>query len=157
MQQANATGSILEINNVPILSPQIMQGILNSTPPGTVITVGTTSGNYSIITVARPDNGTGSFIGISGPYGTHYMVKAFAEPFFPAVSGLITLLQWIFILNLGIGMINLLPLKPLDGGLIMEDIVRKYMSKSATKKVVTVISLTMLALLLFNIFGPAVF
>lgn len=157
MEKANATGSILSINNVSIKSSQTLQEILANTPPGTAITVGTTTGNYTITTVSRPDNGTGSFIGISGPYGTYYKIKEFAQPIFPFFSGLINLIQWIFVLNIGIGMINLLPLKPLDGGLIIESILWRYLSKSATAKIIKTLSLSMMFLLLFNLFGPIFF
>ncbi|MFB6217413.1 MAG: site-2 protease family protein, partial [Candidatus Aenigmatarchaeota archaeon] len=36
------------------------------------------------------------------------------------------LLNWIFILNVGIGLMNLLPLKPLDGGLMVEAVTERY-------------------------------
>ena len=64
------------------------------------------------------------------------------------------LLLWIYIFSIGIGLINFLPMKPLDGGLVFEKLVGKYTKKKHTKWIVKIISTAMLLLLLFNIIGP---
>ncbi|MEM7819926.1 MAG: site-2 protease family protein [Candidatus Aenigmatarchaeota archaeon] len=59
---------------------------------------------------------------------------------------------WIFIFSLGVGLVNLLPIKPLDGGLIFEEIVGKFTRKG--KIIAKIVSIFILFLLLFNLFGP---
>jgi len=61
---------------------------------------------------------------------------------------------WIYIFNLGIGLINLLPIKPLDGGLVFEELLSR---NKKSQVIVRIVSSTMLFLLLFNIFGPIFF
>ena len=65
-------------------------------------------------------------------------------------------LKWTVILNYAVGLINLLPIKPLDGGLMAEAVIEKFSRKKRTRRIlVYVISLFCLAMLLINILGPA--
>jgi membrane-associated protease RseP (regulator of RpoE activity) len=61
---------------------------------------------------------------------------------------IINVVVWMYVFSFGIGLINLLPIKPLDGGLIFEEIVG-----SEKKYIVRAVSVFMLLILLFNIFG----
>ena len=58
---------------------------------------------------------------------------------------------FIFLFSFGIGLVNLLPIKPLDGGLIFEELVSGSRYK---KMIVRGVSVFMLLVLLFNIIGP---
>jgi membrane-associated protease RseP (regulator of RpoE activity) len=53
---------------------------------------------------------------------------------------------------LGVGAANLLPIKPLDGGYLFEEIFRKFFGERG-KEIANVLSAIILFLLLFNIFG----
>lgn len=59
---------------------------------------------------------------------------------------LYTLFNWLFILSLGIGLTNLLPVKPLDGGLILEETLGKFTTKAKT--ITAVVSLVIIAALI---------
>jgi membrane-associated protease RseP (regulator of RpoE activity) len=61
------------------------------------------------------------------------------------------LFLWIFNLNFGIGLFNLLPLKPFDGGVIFEELVGKIASKRVTRYATYTISLFCLSLIVINI------
>ncbi len=143
--KANLSGAILAINNIPVKSTAELSDILNRTPAGSDITIKTTKGEHNITTAMHPELEK-SFIGVSGPY---YIYKA---PVYPGLDALQQLLFWIFVLNLGIGVINILPLKPLDGGLLFEEIAGRFSKRSAL--ITKAVSLAILGLLLFNIFGP---
>ncbi|MDI6720793.1 MAG: site-2 protease family protein [Candidatus Aenigmarchaeota archaeon] len=69
-----------------------------------------------------------------------------------AYSSLAYVFLWIYVFSLGIGIVNLLPLKPLDGGLIFEEIVGRFTKKQ--KLVTGVVSSIILLMLLFNLVGP---
>jgi membrane-associated protease RseP (regulator of RpoE activity) len=58
------------------------------------------------------------------------------------------LLYWLILLNVGIGMINLAPMVPCDGGRIMSSICKKYLGKSADR-VTGMISLCFIILIVF--------
>jgi len=69
-----------------------------------------------------------------------------------------SVLLWNIILNFGVGLFNLLPLKPLDGGLMIEAVIARFSpNKNITKKLVRFLAYAMLLLLLINIFGPMIF
>ena len=67
------------------------------------------------------------------------------------------ILKWSIVLNYAVGLINLLPLKPLDGGLMVEAAIERFTrKKKLIKYSVLAISLFSLGILLMNFFGPAV-
>ena len=62
----------------------------------------------------------------------------------------IDILKWIFVLNLGIGLFNLVPAVPLDGGYILRGILEKVISKERAARVGMVISIIVLGIILAN-------
>jgi len=138
------TGVISNINGIPIKTTDNLSGLLNSTSPGTNISIITSMGNYSIITVARPDNFSGSFIGISYPT-TYYAYRQWS-----AVA--LQLFTWLVGLSIGVGIANLLPMKPFDGGLMLEEISARFIKKH-TKLIVMVFTILTIALIVYNMFG----
>jgi membrane-associated protease RseP (regulator of RpoE activity) len=67
----------------------------------------------------------------------------------------IVILKWIFMLNFGIGLVNLLPAVPLDGGYILRGLLEKKMKKKTAKRVSYAIAIFTLALIIIN-FLPVV-
>ncbi|KXB04279.1 hypothetical protein AKJ48_03200 [candidate division MSBL1 archaeon SCGC-AAA261O19] len=66
---------------------------------------------------------------------------------------LIEVLKWMFTLNILVGLFNLLPLKPLDGGHIAEGLTEKVVSKRTANVIANALSVATLAILLMN-FAP---
>ncbi|MEM2266301.1 MAG: site-2 protease family protein, partial [Candidatus Hadarchaeales archaeon] len=64
----------------------------------------------------------------------------------------VDLLKWIFVLDLGIGMFNLLPLVPLDGGYMFRGLLELKMSKKRARQFSNFFSLFLLFILLLNLF-----
>lgn len=157
MHKANATGSIISVNGFPVSSPEELSSVLSGISPNSTVAVETTKGIFSVNSTDRPDGKPGAYLGIGGPYEVYREPADFARPYGFALEFIRTLIGWIFILNLGIGIINLLPLKPFDGGMIFEAIAEKFLEKKAAAKAVVAVSLASAFLLLFNIFGPMIF
>ena len=66
-------------------------------------------------------------------------------------------LLWTAIINFGVGVVNLLPIKPLDGGLMFEAVVKKITRNNfVAEKSVLAVSLLFFLLLLINFIGPQV-
>ncbi|MEM0359245.1 MAG: site-2 protease family protein [Candidatus Hadarchaeales archaeon] len=77
------------------------------------------------------------------------------HPYFyrsPLPWPLVDLLKWIFVLDLGIGMFNLLPLVPLDGGYMFRGLLELKMSKKRARQFSNFFSLFLLFILLLNLF-----
>ena len=88
--------------------------------PNDKLLLKTDKGNYEIIAAENPLNKSMGYLGISD-YKTNLEVKekyaAYGKlPF--ALIWIEILLLWLFLINLGVGLFNLLPLGPLDGGRI---------------------------------------
>ena len=64
--------------------------------------------------------------------------------------GGITMLKWIFMLNFGIGLINMLPAVPLDGGYLLRGLLEKKVKKETAKRVSYAVALFVLALIIIN-------
>lgn len=148
---ANVSGAILEINGNPVNSQEELSIILDSIPPGTQIIIKTTNGEFEIVTIKHPELNK-SFIGVNGPFRDNYEVKNPYQSAAPLIIFIQDLFMWIVVLNFGIGLINMLPIKPLDGGLFFEELLGKYTKK--TKSIVKFVSILMAAVLVFNLIGP---
>jgi membrane-associated protease RseP (regulator of RpoE activity) len=141
---ANLTGVITNINGIPIKTTDNLSSLLNSTNPGTNISIITSMGNYSVITVARPDNLIGSFIGISYPT-TYYAYRGWS-------AVVLQMFTWLVGLNIGVGIANLLPMKPFDGGLMLEEISARFLKKH-TRLIVKIFTILTIGLIVYNMFG----
>lgn len=152
---ANLSGALLAINGVAINSQADLIGVLQQIPVGSSIAVQTTTANYTVTTVQHPELNQ-SYLGVAGPYQPNYVLKAGIESNgLGGVARFMTdLFGWLWIICIGIGMFNLLPIKPLDGGLIFEEIAGKFLRKNAARLVTFGVSLLMVAVVVFNIVGP---
>lgn len=78
-------------------------------------------------------------------FGKEYTYEFLAPGF------LIKTLFWMALLNIGIGLFNLLPLKPLDGGHIAESLSEKVSSKKTAKYVALALSVITLSVVMINL------
>jgi membrane-associated protease RseP (regulator of RpoE activity) len=70
-------------------------------------------------------------------------------------STLLPLIWWLTTVGYGVAIFNLLPVYPLDGGLMVQTVVEKFMGRTKkSKRVVTAISIAAAALVAFNFIGP---
>lgn len=154
--EVNLTGIILRIDNKTITNVMALHEFLLETKPGTKIEIFTTEGKFDVVTVPNPEDENISFLGISNVTNV-FRYKALFTGYVPekvvhAIAAWFRLLYWMFLLNLGFGVANMLPLKPLDGQLIYEELLTRKFGKNG-KKVANVLSGVTLLLILFNLLG----
>ena len=159
--KANLTGVITSINGHEIRDIRDLFLVLKDTPPGTTVRITTTIGNYTLKTVASPYNSSFSFIGIQNPR-TLYSYSGKPLPVYLSdlaqnfANKSLSLLSWLFQLNLGVAIFNLFPIKPLDGGLMLEEVLKKALkNKKLATKVANAISFLVLGFVLFSLVGPS--
>jgi membrane-associated protease RseP (regulator of RpoE activity) len=159
--EVGLSGTITEINGTIVKSMSDFIDVMKNVKPGDVIKIKTTEGIYNVKTIPNPEDSTKPFIGISGPR-TFYVYTgllsnfgAISDETFYIISWFSGLLGWILIINFGVGLFNLFPIKPLDGGLMFEEILKHFYKGKNVKKVVNCVSLFVLFLILFNLFGPS--
>ncbi len=154
-------GIITEINNKPVKSINDLQEIMKNVKPDDTIEIKTTEGYFQLKTIPNKDDPKTPFIGISKP-STFFVYKGILKDFgvvnqnsLYIISWFLGLFEWVFVLNVGIGTFNLFPIKPLDGGLMLEEIIKHFYKSKKVKYLVNGISLLTLSLVLINLFGQS--
>jgi len=158
---ASLNGTVISIAGTRVFDLDTYNQSLVGKKPGDVVIVesdlGNETKNYSIKLTKSEDNRT-----ILGVYSFQQVLRlnsAIEEKTGEAGADvalmLLNIINWIAILNFSVGAVNLLPIKPLDGGYILQGIVEKR-AKNITNamKIANVISILMFAVLLFNLIGP---
>ncbi|MCS7094044.1 MAG: site-2 protease family protein [Candidatus Aenigmarchaeota archaeon] len=149
--RVNLTGVITRIDNHTISNIMDLKKFLSNKEPGSIVTVYTTTGNYTLRLV---EEGNTTMLGIQGAR-TYIVYKFNGDQAHTEVLifllYLLKLLEWIFNLSLGIGLANMLPIVPLDGGLIVRDISIHYFGKKRGTKIAKFISILFVLLIVFSL------
>jgi membrane-associated protease RseP (regulator of RpoE activity) len=127
---------------------------VNNTKIGENLTIKTNQGTYHITAGSNPNNSTRGYIGISTEL--HEVVNANVAKKYGAQLPWLTyfisqLFYWIFLLNFAVGTFNLLPMKPLDGGLMFEEILRYKLSEKWVNRIVTPVSYILILIIVVSI------
>ena len=144
-------GMVLEaIDNHKINSSQDYGNIITSFSPGDNVTVQTDQGTYHVTLAKNPNNESRGFFGIQA--NKHFeLVDESLGPIPWILFELAELFEWISMLNLGIGLFNLLPIKPLDGGYMLEILLSYRLSEEHYKPLVNAISGVMAMIIVVSI------
>jgi len=144
-------GMVLKaIDNHQINDSSSYGEIITGYSPGDNVTVQTDQGSYSLTLDKNPNNESRGFFGIQAT--KHFkLINDSLGPIPWVLFELLELFQWIFMLNLGIGLFNLLPLKPLDGGHMLEILLSYKLPEDKCKPLVNALSLVMAMIIVFSI------
>lgn len=145
---------ITSIGDTPISTTAEFSATLASHVPGDAITITT---NYSVHTVTlapHPSDASKPYLGVSVVQSTE-INQSFAERYGQYAPSIVLWLSglffWLYLLNLGIGLFNLAPLGPLDGGRMVLATLQQWMPDARAKKIWGAISSFVLLLLIANI------
>ena len=163
---------IFAIDDVSMDIYEDFYNFMNKTHENQIVKVSTNEGDFSI-ELTKKENENVGYLGVRPIFAIPR--SDFANPltgmavmfyeltgnpvFHPHVYDsripweLIDVLKWMFVLNLGIGLFNLLPMIPLDGGYIMQGLIERRSSKEKARKVSYAVSILMLAILIINLVG----
>lgn len=117
---------IKEVNNQPVTDTRSYTEVMDKNRIGTNVSITTDTGTYNIVAGKNPNNSSKAYIGVRSK--EHTIVRPEVDSkygtFIPwLLTQLRELFYLIFLLNFAVGTFNLLPMKPLDGGLILEELV----------------------------------
>lgn len=111
---------------------------INTTKIGSELTFVTNKGTLKLNAGTSPTNSSRAYIGI----GTqeHLVLNSGIPPTYGdlvqwVLFPLKDLFYWIFLLNFLVGAFNLLPMKPLDGGLMLEELLRYKISEINVRRI----------------------
>jgi len=150
-ERVGLEGIILKIDNTSITNVYDLQEFLKRTRPNTTVLIETTKGKYEL-TLSERNNV--SYIGIVDV--RNYIVyrwneKPVSQTILLAIGYFQLIFRWISFLSLGVAIANMLPILPLDGGLIMREILKDRFGKKG-EKFSYFLSTSFLLLLLFSLF-----
>lgn len=124
--------------------------VVSSFSPGDNITVQTDQGSHTVELGKNPNNESVGFFGIQA--SKHFVLKDNSLGPLPWVLfTLAEIFEWIFTLNLGIGLFNILPIKPLDGGYMLEILLSYKLSEKQYKPIVNSISAIFAIVIVFSL------
>lgn len=144
-------GMVLEaIDNHQINDSNSYLDIVESFKPGDNVSVKTDQGTYSLTLDKNPNNESRGFFGIQA--NKHFeLTNDSLGPLPWILFELLELFEWVAMLNLGIGLFNLLPIKPLDGGYILEILLSYKLSEGVYKPIVNALSVVFAMIIVFSI------
>lgn len=144
-------GMVLQaIDDHKINDSKSYSSVVSSFKPGDNVTVHTDQGDYSVVLGKNPNNDSVGFFGIQAV--KHFeLIDNSLGPLPWVLFELLDLFQWVFMLNLGIGLFNLLPIKPLDGGHMLEILLTYKFSEEAVRPFVNALSVVMGMIIIFSI------
>jgi len=144
---------ITEINNIPITTIANLSKALGENLPGEEILVTTNKTRYSITLAHDPGNKSKPYLGVLIQQNTK-IKESFTRKYGSIIPKVLFwffgLLSWLFILNLGIGLFNLIPIGPIDGGRMMHVTLQKFFEKEKANKIWKNISILFLLLVITN-------
>ena len=148
-------GMVIEsIDNHKVHDSNSYVNAVNNLKPGQNITIGTNEGDYSIVLDKNPNNESKGYMGIQA--AKHYelndgVASTYGDSLPWIWFNILELFQWIFMLNLGIGLFNLLPIKPLDGGHMFETLLSYKVSEKYYKPITNSLSLVLGMIIIFSL------
>jgi membrane-associated protease RseP (regulator of RpoE activity) len=147
---------ITQVNDAAITEPTNLTRILIRVSPGDYLTIEVNnSQNYTVQTLPHPQNSTRAYLGInSSPYIASNI--PFLLP--PWSFHVFNTFQWMIIILLGVGLVNMLPLFPFDGDRYFDTILSRLGLKNTkpARIIATLVSLSLLVLNLafsYSVFG----
>ena len=120
------------------------------------MTLQTDKGDYTITTAENPENKSKGFIGVSNFEIVRVSNKEIAEKYGsftpPLMAWIHMLFFWLWIVSWGVGLFNLLPLGPVDGGrMLLTALQGITKNEKRSKKIWSIVSLSSLILIFINL------
>ena len=145
---------IQSIDAVPISSSENFTLEMAAKKPGQVVNLITNASEYNITLASKKTNQSAPYIGLA--VTQNYKIRPEVEQRFgkalpSAVVWIVGLFNWLFILNLGIGLFNLVPIGPVDGGRMLKIALHKLFKKDRADAYFKAVSFLFLALVIVNI------
>ena len=145
---------VQSINGIPTTNITEYTNLQPSIQKGEALTIQTDQGTKTLTTGTNPNNATKGYIGIrsqSNLVVNQNVASKYGNilPWF--LYDLSYLLYWIFLLNFAVGTFNLLPMKPLDGGLMLEELLRYKISENTVQKIINPVSYFLILIIAVSI------
>jgi len=145
---------IIGIDNMPITTVENFTKIMQNKTPSESIVITTNVTDYNITLAESPDNKSMGYLGIYLTQNQEIkenVLQKYGKILPDVFIWFVGLFYWIYVLNLGIGLFNLAPLGPIDGGRMLQLLMHKLFKKKKGDKVWKSISYIFLGLIIINL------
>ncbi len=145
---------IVSINGVNITTVYNLSLILNNTNPGNRIILNTENMSYSVTLGRNPIHENKSYLGVYIQQNTEInqsFEKKYGSWLAVLIIWFIGLFYWLYVLNLGIGLFNLVPLGPIDGGRMLLAVLKKKYPEQKALSIWKAVSSFFLMIILINL------
>ena len=145
---------IQSINGISTSNLNNFSSLSNQTKIGETLNFQTNQGTFSVKAGVNPNNATRGYIGIRSEDHlvlNNNVAKTFGHQIPWFIYSLRDLFFWIFIINFAVGTFNLLPMKPLDGGLILEELLGYKLSENRVQQIITPLSYVLILIIVVSI------
>jgi membrane-associated protease RseP (regulator of RpoE activity) len=148
---------ITSVNNVSTLSYESFSDVFSSVRPGEKVSLTANDSVFDLVVAKSPSDERKPYLGVVG-LKDEVRLKSdggFAKVLFSVFSWFMVLFQWIGVLSLGVGLANLLPLGPVDGGRMLQvSLLKIAKNKKKGNRIWVNISVICLLVLLLNLLFP---
>lgn len=150
---------ITALNGAPVLDSKAMIGILKSMKPGDMLSIAASTTSHAAVLAENPSKKGAPYLGFQ--VTNKFIVsesasQRYGQVFVEGFLWLSGLLFWVFNLSLGIGLFNLVPLGPIDGGKMLRLAFSTWFSDDTAHRLWLVVSVCFFSAILLNI-GAAFF
>ncbi|MDR1819348.1 MAG: site-2 protease family protein [Methanobrevibacter sp.] len=145
---------ITSVNGEDVKDVKRYNAVFSTLKPGENISIITNKGEYNILTSQNPQNNSRGYVGVSA--SNHYEVKKEVSNILGNNVPLVLfnfydLFSWIFTLNLGIGLFNLLPIRMLDGGALFKDLLTFKLSEKIVDTLLNATTIFFVVVIVFSL------
>ena len=145
---------IIGIDEVPISTVENFTKIMQNKIPGETVIITTNITDYNITLTENPDNESKGYLGIyltQNQDVKENILQKYGKILPDIFVWFVGLFYWLYLLNLGIGLFNLAPLGPIDGGRMLQLLMYKLFKKKKGDIFWKAISYIFLALIIINL------
>jgi len=145
------------IDDTEVYSFTDMANVLEDKQPGDQIIFYTEANEtYPIILAQHPEDNSSAYIGIMNIINVQGDQTVIQKIAFTIVDIIASLLYWVFLLSMGIGAANLLPIGPLDGGRMLYTALKGKFKERKAKLITTKVTVLVVVFLLSALLVPII-
>ena len=147
---------VTEINGAEVTTTDSFVDVLKEVKPGDEINIKTEAEEFNLVADENPNDVEKGYIGVSVAPASSEIKEEVISKYGSVLPSLflwfVRLIEWLFLISIGIGLANLLPLGPVDGGRMVLTGLSFFIKKEKNlMKVWSLISFFVLALIIINL------
>ncbi len=145
---------ITGVDGSPLVFLENLSTALSGKNPGDIMTIQTNTSTYSIVLAKNPKNESKPLLGIFSRQHaevTENFKNKYGEWSVPIILWIFGLVYWLFLLSIGIGLFNLLPIGPIDGGRMLQVAMQKLFKQPNGQRAWKFVSMMFFLLVMINV------